>query len=127
MQNLTPLGTLFVLICWTLIGLATAYLAKKRGRNPYAWFFIGYFLALLGLFLVLILPKVKEKKEPSKTPPVITDTLWYYLDKDHKQHGPVSQIWLDKEIAERRLDENTYVWNENLKDWEKVKDLKKDL
>lgn len=129
MKDLPPIGLVFVLISWTLFGLATAYIANKKGRNPYFWFFVGFFLAVLGLLLAFFMPKSKEqkpevKKEEVKTPPQITDTLWYYLDKEHKQHGPVSQIWLDKEISEKRLNENTYVWNENLKDWEKVKDLK---
>lgn len=125
------LKLLLFVIAWTLFGLLAAHFANKRGRNPYPWFFIGFFLGVIGLILLFVLPKIekKEEKKPIKplTPPPLPETLWYYLDSEHKQHGPVSQTWLTREISEGRLNENTLVWNESIKNWTKVKDLKIDL
>lgn len=125
------LKLLLFFTAWTLFGLLACYYANKRGRNPYPWFFIGFFLGLIGLLILFILPKIEKQEEKKshtpKMPPPLPDTLWYYLDKDHKQHGPISQTWLSKEIAQNRLNKDTLVWNENLKDWKKVKDLHEDL
>jgi len=121
---------LFVIV-WTLFGLLAAYFANKRGRNPYPWFFIGFFLGLIGVILLFVLPKIEKKEEKKQikplTPPPLPETLWYYLDSEHNQHGPVSQTRLEREIYEGRLNKNTLVWNESIENWTKVKDLKEDL
>ena len=117
----------------TLMGILSAFLAKKRGRHPYGWFFIGFLLGLIGIALLYLLPKIKpqdtdtpqprERKAPIP-PKIIEDKLWYYLDSKHKQHGPVGQSFLVNELRGKRLSEHTYVWNEDLTEWKKVKDLK---
>lgn len=118
----------------TLMGILSAFLANKRGRHRYGWFLIGFLLGLIGIALLFLLPKIKPQETNSPQPrernlpisqKIIEDKLWYYLDNAHKQHGPVGQSYLVNELRGKRLSENTYVWNEDLTEWKKIKDLKK--
>ena len=100
-------------ICWTTFGCLCSYFGTKRGRNPYIWFFIGFFLGIIGLAALFILPKITEEHSPKE--PVKKELsneefqrkellnklsgqkkpllLWYFLDKDHHQHGPYNEIF----------------------------------
>lgn len=58
MQSIYP-----AVFIWLAFGIAASYLAKNRGRNPLAWFFIGLTLGLLGLLLLFLLPKVESQEQ----------------------------------------------------------------
>lgn len=122
-----------------IISGLTAYYADKKGRNPFIWFVIGILISVLAPIILFFLPSLKDQKEESKqTKPTVLppptpistpimnadeDKLWYYLDKDHNQYGPVSLIAL-KELWDRgQLELNSYVWTESMEKWDRVDNL----
>lgn len=47
-----------IIIVEIIIAIATAIVASRKGRSAFGWFFMGLFLGLIGLGLILIaLPK----------------------------------------------------------------------
>ena len=100
----------FTLIIWAIWGSICAHFAKKQGRSPRKWFFLGMLLGLLGLLLLFALRYYeiwrlkrkggKQKKESSlkadsaSAKNLSTNTaphiLWYYLDSQQQQQGPMS-------------------------------------
>lgn len=60
MDDLVPL-----LILWLVAGLATAYLAEKKGRSPARWFLFGVALWVVALpWALLMRPKAKSAPWP---------------------------------------------------------------
>ena len=57
------MSTILVLILWMIMGIATAYLANQRGRDPYIWFALGVVFGILAMLLLFILPPVKSENE----------------------------------------------------------------
>ena len=118
------------------IGLLSAYIAHRNGRNPYIWFAIGFFTGLWGLLILLFMGSPKKGRPPKESfvEPTLTageepDTLeifplvaegpvyWYYLDDKREQQGPLPIEEL-KELADKGgINADTYVWNENLPEW----------
>lgn len=49
-----------VLIMMVFAALCAA-LAHSRGRTPIGWFFIGFFFGCIALFVLLVLPNIKEE------------------------------------------------------------------
>ena len=62
-------------------------------------------------------PKIDEKVNEEE------NKLWYYLDRDHQQMGPVSVIALRELWNRGELEMNQYVWSSGMDKWEKVEDL----
>lgn len=130
-----------------IIAALTAYYASKKGRNTMIWFVLGLLLGVFAPLILLFLPKLKpegdglptmtlSKPDPYNTlfpeiPPTPDDQklkeeenkLWYYLDQEHIQIGPVSAYALRELWNRGRLDLNSYVWSEGMANWEKVDDL----
>ncbi len=116
-----------------LLGAVCGFLAQKKGKNPYFWFFIGALFGLLGIFSLFFISsrERKQKAEEKISHPAIqppppaphTQRLWYYLDQTHKQFGPVSFSDLEKELSQGKIHSSTYVWNEDLENWKQVKDF----
>jgi predicted Zn finger-like uncharacterized protein len=52
-----------VLLILIILGVLCAAVAHSKGRNVIGWFFIGFFLGLIGLILVLVVSNLKEAKE----------------------------------------------------------------
>jgi hypothetical protein len=114
---------------WIILGVLTSFYARERGRQPWSWFFVGLFLGLLGLLLLFILPKkisdkrgttpLKSKLEPIEVrqQPSYVNKLWYYLDQQNKQYGPMSFEALNNAWKEGIITSHTYVWNEELDNW----------
>ncbi len=120
---------------WFILGAACGYLALKKGRNPYVWFFIGLIFGLLGILALYIISFRARKKEPEVEIPIkITEInqepllpgvqkVWYYLDKNHQQCGPISFQSLQNEITIGEIAASSYVWNEEMENWKQIKDL----
>ena len=113
----------------TLFGLASAYLAHRRGKNPYLWFIIGFALGGIGIFAFLFFnPKKKRPTSNEKQSiPVLTidgpkNKFWYYLDLAHQQKGPMSYVALTKALREGKIGPSTYVWHEEMGDWKELKE-----
>ena len=119
-------------LCLLATGLAGAYAAKKRKLNPFFWFVICSVLGLVGLtsFILIhfLLPfslktwkKWKKKKIPLKKetlpPPFSLTTIWYYLDEEDKQVGPMSLVRLLEIKQEGIIKETHYIWNESFNQW----------
>lgn len=94
-------------------------MAKKRGRSEKAWFFLCFFFGLLGLAVLFFLKPLKKEivveAVPEEEGPRV---LWYYLDGENKQIGPVSEGAL-----KRNLEEAAYIWNETMDAWARPDEL----
>ena len=130
----------FTLIIWAICGSICAYFAQKQGRSPRKWFFIGMLLGLFGLLILFLMRpyenwrlkrqkgKQTEKKEESPAiqslfthaPP---DILWYYLDLEHQQQGPMSLNALENDWKAEKLRPSTWIWNEQLPDWKPLSEV----
>ncbi len=115
-----------LIIIYSLIGLISAYFAKKNGRNPYFWFSMGVFFGVLTL-IVMFFINIRSKKaplQPVQAPaPIVDSKLWYYLTND-KQMGPVSLNKLFLLLKEGQITFTTYVWNEELESWKFLNETK---
>jgi hypothetical protein len=118
-----------------LAGLFTgsmgAYFAYRRGRSPYAWFFLGFFFGILGACTVFLAPDRKKKElleapKPVVRPPTIQgprDKFWYYLDPTHQRMGPMSLDALSVAWRQGKISVKTFVWNEELPEWKPLQEL----
>ncbi len=137
------------LILYLIIAGGTAYYAQTKGKNPYLWFAIALLLGIFApiiLFVLTLFPnKEKDPQQPPSWPmeimpipeaqlkseaPIQTELpkkiddsrLWYYLDKNHQQMGPVSIIGLREEWNRGLVDLESYVWAQGMSDWKKIDD-----
>ena len=107
-------------------GCLNAWLAKRSGRNPYRWFLIGVLLGAFGVGFLMIGRK-KHKPAPQKETPEITfspNVFWYYLNGKEKV-GPMSSQAIEKIYLDDKIDANTFIWNEEMDDWKRLKDLER--
>lgn len=98
-------------LIWTLSSALASHLARKKGYNPLTWGIFGFLGGLIACLIIFILP-VKKKLKTATVAPSKEPLIWFYLDKTHTQHGPVSYNTLLKQGKN-----TTYVWNETMKDW----------
>lgn len=123
--------TPFMIISAFAIAFLSAYLAHKRGRNPYAWFAIGFIFGIFGIFAIFFAPSKKRFKLADIPPqPVFTihgpsDKFWYYIDPSNQQQGPMSRDALTSAWKEGKVDLSTYVWHEEMADWQPLKETLK--
>lgn len=131
-------STIFAFIC--------AYYAEKKGRSPLGWFILGFLFTFISLIVLFFLSSLKKEngnlptmtvmppdpdmieKEEALTPPPFEkykeeNQLWFYLDQDHQQIGPVSLIALRALWNRGLLELNSYVWTEGMDQWKKVDQL----
>ena len=117
-----------VLLASLLMGLCAAVFAKKNNLNHYFWFCAGVlfgFLALIVLFILLNY-KTPAKQQPPAKPvmPILKipdSKLWYYLTEEKRETGPMSLTKLLSLYKNNKIFENTFVWNEELDHWIKLK------
>ena len=111
----------------TMMGALASYLAHKRGKNPYFWFVMGFLMGLTGIFFLFLASRKKVSAEKAVAPSLPPDRMlfkfWYYLDSNNSQLGPVSSLFLHSLWKEGKVEDETYVWNEDLKDWVRFKEI----
>lgn len=127
--------SLLLLVC---IGSLCYFIAKKRKRNPYFWFFIGFFFGIIGFLILLLLPKPSIEKNIINSPPlelkktiIPSDSIlspykemrWHYLDEEHKTMGPLYfsellQDWIDGKVSIK-----SYVWQDKMDEWKRVEEI----
>ncbi len=128
----------FLSIAFSLVlAWGCAHYARRRGRNPTTWFIAGALFGIFALITLFILPVLKaaDKKVVVELPsapkapaltiisPLHTEKLWYYLDEQKKQFGPMSFDALNKAWNEGAVRERTFVWNEAMENWQHLKDV----
>jgi len=119
-------------LSWFTFGWISSRIAKKQGRNPAVWFALGVFLGLISLILLYFLPKraaVKPETAPISAPKpeeismLPPEKLWYYLDKEKAQFGPMSFYALQEAWDDDKITASTYVWNEDMENWARLESL----
>lgn len=119
------------LLIAVLFGFISSFVAFKRGKNPYLWFFLGALLGALGIFAVILLSDFAKKRKPRKkrAPALVLDgpqdKLWFYLDETHQQVGPISYQSVGENLRKGVINPQTFVWHENLSSWKKIEELLK--
>lgn len=135
---------LYSLIGLLIIAGLTAYYASRKGKNPLLWFVFGCLIGVIApliLFFLTFLEKSsarnavaaeKEEELPLNPLPIANteenresvqekfDTLWYYLDEEHQQIGPVSLIAIRELWHTGRLNLTSYVWAQGMPEWQKI-------
>jgi len=135
-----------------LIGWAVSRHMQSQGKNPVLWFIAGAAIAFFGIVLLIYIPffillillgaflyyynysePVPQKKHDPNTIEVKAERIdpqakfnrheWFYLDKTRKQHGPVSFHELKHSFKEKKIDPQTYVWNETMPEWKRVSEM----
>ncbi len=126
--NFSPL----MLISAFLMGSVSAYVAYKRGKNPYLWFALGILFGIFGIFAIFFAPGPRKRaKEPvaAKEPVFVidgpTDKFWYYLNPSHERQGPMSKEALTAAWKSGTIQPSTFVWHEDLTDWKPLKETLK--
>lgn len=145
----TDPNMLLSFILLLIIASLTAYYASRKGRNPLLWFIIGILLGIFAPLILLFFPAVKNSvtgngmptmtvsppdhthqqlPQPPPTPAELKrqeeeEKLWYYLDQNHQQVGPVSIVALRELWHRGQLELNNYVWTDGMEQWEKVDNL----
>jgi hypothetical protein len=120
------LPTLFISIA---TGLISAYIAEKKGRRPYIWFFVGFIFGLLGTLALFFAPKPKERiivAQKSAINPYLMgpiDKFWYYADSENTLVGPLSHDAITQEWRTKKINKDTFIWHEELTEWKKVDEL----
>jgi hypothetical protein len=133
---------ILIIAIWTLVGLATAYFARQRGRDPYIWFAIGVCFGVLGLLLLILLPSVSEgetrpQDDQTPQPPVIIEAApaeaachhdylikeWFCIDKAHQNLGPMHFNLLKTLWKDGKVDSHTFVWCEGMPEWKRIENL----
>ncbi|WP_039358373.1 GYF domain-containing protein [Candidatus Protochlamydia amoebophila] len=140
----TQIMTSFVLSA--IIGYFTGYYADQKGRDFTTWFILGLLFNFFATILLFFLPSIKKEENIrptmtiAKPDPAISisqpqqpisplnwkeeeNKLWYYLDQNHEQVGPVSIIALRNLWNSGLLGFNSYVWAEGMERWQKVDQL----
>lgn len=112
----------------TLFAIACSYISINKKKSPYLWFALGFFFGILALLAIFILPKKEiiitaEPNSKANSIPAKPHKLWYYLDHGDQQFGPMSYGAIEKALEEKKIDPHTYVWNEDLHDWKRLKEF----
>jgi len=56
-------GIIFIyLLIYGTLGTVAAVIAAHKGRSKVGWFFAGFFLQIIGIVIVAVLPNLKEQK-----------------------------------------------------------------
>lgn len=117
-----------ILLFWFFFGATCAHFARKRGRRPVVWFFLGTSLGLFGVALLFLLPKIEPKKWPgplpmSPKPMPRQDELWFYLDQNHAKQGPLPFRDFHRAFEKAEFSDKSYVWSEGMEDWKHLEEL----
>lgn len=118
-----------IIVGFIMAGISS-FLASKRGRNPYAWFAIGFFFGIFGIFAAFFASSKKKSPQEKQQEPKVPilkidgpqDKFWYYLDPTHTQQGPMSKDALTLALKQGKVNLSTFVWHEEMSDWKPLKD-----
>ncbi len=122
-----------------IIAIATSYFAGRKGRSQLGWFILAVFFGIIPMIVLYFIPELSNGNptmavskpapslHPTPTKPFESspeeNRLWYYLDQNHQQIGPVSTIALRDLWDRALLDSNSYLWSEGMSQWQKLEEL----
>lgn len=122
--------TFLSIVLGLVLGWGCGHYAKRRGRNPKTWFIAGLFFGVFALITLFILPirKIKALSPPKPAPlkaisPLHTEKLWYFLDEQKTQFGPMSLDALSRACHEGKVQGQTFVWNEAMENWQRFQEV----
>lgn len=140
--DLTPKQMVLGMVMSLIWGFVCMSVAKKRGRDPRAWYALGLFFSIFALAFLLLVPskkmmdaaenakkledqnlKAKEEKLKIAYNSTLENRKWYYLDTDHKQIGPVDFKTIKDGKLSGLIKSSTYLWSEGMLDWKKFDHL----
>jgi hypothetical protein len=143
----TDSNMLLSLLLLLIVASFTAYYANRKGRNPLLWFILGVLLGIFAPLILMFFSSIKNGRSDNGLPTMTVskpdpslqhlplaptseelkqqeeNKLWYYLDQNHQQMGPVSIIALRELWNRGQLELNSYVWTDGMEKWEKVDNL----
>lgn len=115
--------TWVMLVSSSIMGLITRYQAKKQGKNPLFWFWIGFLFGGLGIFAFFLTKKTNASSKPTPIHlfPKVNLHLgpWYYAE-NQTILGPFSRDYIQKLLDENRINLSTLVWHDSMPEWEKL-------
>ncbi|MBN2479699.1 MAG: DUF4339 domain-containing protein [Parachlamydiales bacterium] len=124
---------ILLMISWICFGLFCSNIAKSKNRSRLTWFFLGVFFGLVALLIIIFLkplPLLEDEiiiQQARPNEPIFDTTkdfnFWYYLDNDKTQVGPISFDALYRKYLSKIISESTYVWNDTMKNWQKIKEI----
>lgn len=133
---------IIMLIISTIMGAICYRYSKLRGRNPYTWFGIGLLFGIFGLIALFVMPplnrprEARRRKDSKVEPPSAiiknnlqtidpahSSKLWYYLDPENQQFGPMSIDALTNAWRDGKVNGTTYVWNEVMENWRRFEEV----
>jgi hypothetical protein len=91
------------LVFGVIMGGAVAAIASGKGRSPVAWFFVGFFLGIIGLILVLVVSNVNQEKYLRARQDEENRRLREQLRQERVKHETL------REYTMRRLDVHDHV------------------
>lgn len=120
--------TILIVSIWVVFGAICFKMARKKIRNTTHWFFLGFFFGLLAVIVLYFLKPLGSitqdiliQRDPF--PFLKNDkNYWYYLDIQKKQIGPMSIKKIFDNYLEAKISENTFVWNDTMGDWIRLKE-----
>jgi len=125
-RNRNPLGWFFIGMLLGVIGLIILYVLPAKNEesleeaSPVP-------AAMQSQENLTFSTETEETLAPSEMNQVISPSfekkLWYYLDRENKQYGPMSFDNLKRVWKEDQITGTTYVWNEEMPDWKPIADL----
>jgi hypothetical protein len=126
--------TFLTILLSLVLAWGCSHFAKKRGRNPTNWFIAGLFFGIFALIVLFLMPIRKPEAQVSPEaqlalPPLTIlqpdhiGKLWYFIDEEKKQLGPMSFDALSKAWTEGKVREKTFVWNESMENWRQFQDV----
>lgn len=54
---------IYIVIFELIVGFFTAFKAKEKNRNPFLWFFAGFFFSVIALLIIFIIPYNEEDQD----------------------------------------------------------------
>jgi hypothetical protein len=119
-----------------LVGFFSSYVAKKKGKNPYVWFLVGFFFGIIGFLILYLFSKKKpainneeiKQKQKNTSKELLSflqdsQKFWYFLNENDEHSEPLSVFALRDKLQQKDISLSTYVWNEDMSDWKKIKDI----
>ncbi|VHO03873.1 DUF4339 domain-containing protein [Candidatus Rhabdochlamydia sp. T3358] len=124
------MSLLFYITISLFWGWITAHFAQKKGLNPRNWYIAGVLFCALAFIMVLFQRKETLKiPDPVHKPELVPiylsqrEYLWYYLNEAGQQFGPVNFQALTRAWENKKIQEESYLWNEDLEDWKRFKEV----